>query len=193
MTVVAACSKNRRQAVLPIRQDLAAELERWSRERGDERDARVWAIPPTGKSGYRTAAMLKRDLQAAGIAYQDEDGKFADFHSLRCTYVTWLLQKGASEHHVRKLARHSTLDLTVNTYSKVDVVVHTRRFSEPRLCGGQHGAGCGEGAGWWWVDRGACGTRRTRNSLVRAKKRAQAELTPPRGPVRAPLASNGGW
>jgi len=119
VTVVAACSKNRRQAVLPIRQDLAAELERWSRKRGDERDARVWAIPPTGKSGYRTAAMLKRDLQAAGIAYQDEDGKFADFHSLRCTYVTWLLQKGASEHHVRKLARHSTLDLTVNTYSKV--------------------------------------------------------------------------
>ena len=119
VTVAAARSKNRRQAVLPIRQDLTAEFQRWWHERGDDRDARVWAIPPTGQTGYRTAAMLRRDLAAAGIEYRDANGKVLDFHALRSSYVTWLLRNGASEHHVRKLARHSTLDLTVNTYSKV--------------------------------------------------------------------------
>ena len=66
--------------------------------------------------------MLKADLAATGNAYKDTDEKVADFHALRSAYITWMLEKGASEHHVRKLARHSTLDLTVNTYSKVEAV-----------------------------------------------------------------------
>ena len=74
----------------------------------------------------------------------------------------------------------------------VSTVVQTRRFSEPRLCGEPHGVGCGEGAEWWWIDRDACGARRTWISLVRAKKRARASPTPLCGPVRAPLASSCG-
>jgi hypothetical protein len=32
--------------------------------------------------------MLRIDLGAAGIPYQDESGRFADFHSLRHTFIT---------------------------------------------------------------------------------------------------------
>jgi hypothetical protein len=34
--------------------------------------------------------MLRLDLEAAGLPYADEDGRVADFHSLRAVYITAL-------------------------------------------------------------------------------------------------------
>ncbi len=41
-----------------------------------------------------------------------------DFHALRATYVTLLIESGASIKTVQVLARHSTPSLTIGIYAK---------------------------------------------------------------------------
>jgi hypothetical protein len=64
-----------------------------------------------------SAAMLGRDLEAAGIMYQDEAGKVADFHAFRHTFVSMLVRAGANVKVALELARHSTPTLTFGLYA----------------------------------------------------------------------------
>jgi integrase len=68
-------------------------------------------------SSDHTAKMVKADLEFAGIPYKDADGKHADFHALRHTFITRLVRTGADAKVVQKLARHSTPMLTLGRYS----------------------------------------------------------------------------
>jgi len=56
---------------------------------------------------------LKTHLKAAGLPYQDERGKFADFHALRFTFVTRLGQSGVSPLIVKQAARHADIKQTM--------------------------------------------------------------------------------
>jgi hypothetical protein len=61
--------------------------------------------------------MIRADLERAGIAYVDANGHYADFHALRKTFVTNLARSGASPKAAQTLARHSDINLTMNTYT----------------------------------------------------------------------------
>lgn len=61
--------------------------------------------------------MVRIDLEASGIAYRDEDGRVADFHSLRHSYITLLSRCGVSPKVAQELARHSDIRLTMQTYT----------------------------------------------------------------------------
>src|SRR5260370_1127230 len=61
--------------------------------------------------------MLRIDLDAAGIAYRDEEGRVADFHALRHSYITLLSRSGVSPKVAQELARHSDIRLTMNVYT----------------------------------------------------------------------------
>ena len=50
----------------------------------------------SGMQNKRGAEMLKVDLEVACIEYQDASGHFADFHSLRHTFVTNLCRADVS-------------------------------------------------------------------------------------------------
>jgi len=63
--------------------------------------------------------MIKADLQAAGIPYIDAAGKVADFHSLRHTFITNLAMSGVHPRIAQALARHSSIELTMNRYTHV--------------------------------------------------------------------------
>ena len=65
--------------------------------------------------------MLKQDLEAAGIPYRDEAGKVADFHSLRHTFISNLSKSGVSPKVAQSLARHSTIGLTMDTYTHLSL------------------------------------------------------------------------
>ena len=65
--------------------------------------------------------MLRVDLTAAGIPYQDDSGRFLDFHSLRVTYISQLVASGASVKVCQELARHSTPSLTIGVYAKASL------------------------------------------------------------------------
>ena len=61
--------------------------------------------------------VFRKDLKAAGIAYVDAKGEYADFHSLRKTFGTMLTLAGVPQRVVMELMRHSDMRLTAKTYT----------------------------------------------------------------------------
>ena len=65
--------------------------------------------------------MLRVDLEEAGIDYKDESGMIVDSHALRTTFITNLSRAGVSPKMAQTLARHSDINLTMNTYTTLGV------------------------------------------------------------------------
>jgi integrase len=72
---------------------------------------------PVKNLHWRTWQMMKTDLAAAGIPSVDEDGRFADFHALRHTFISEVVRAGASVKEAQTLARHKTPELTFRVYA----------------------------------------------------------------------------
>jgi len=110
--VAAAYTKNREEAEIELREDFATALREWAA--GKSEDKPLWP----GTWSYKASAMMLRvDLRAAGIPYQDPSGRYADFHALRHTYVTGAVRSGAHPKTVMEMARHSKLELTLGVYT----------------------------------------------------------------------------
>jgi integrase len=87
------------------------------RRQGQRPTARTPPEAPLLYVPYNTATMLKRDLDAAGVAFETKEGRL-DFHALRTAYVNFLLDVGAAPKELQDLARHQTLEMTMNTYGR---------------------------------------------------------------------------
>ena len=111
VTVTAAYSKRRRDDVLPLRPDTASELRTFLANKLP--GVRAFNMPKSDK----TATMLRADLTDAGIPYRDDAGRVLDFHSLRVTFATNLAAGGAHPKTAQELLRHSTIGLTLDTYT----------------------------------------------------------------------------
>jgi len=61
----------------------------------------------------------KRRIASDFLAYKNDEGKFADFHCLRHTFITNLGRAKVSPKTAQTLARHSDISLTMNIYSHV--------------------------------------------------------------------------
>ena len=112
VTVEAKNSKHRRKDVLPLRHDMAEII----------RDH--ISTTPLGESlfpisGKHSAEMVAADLRDAGIANRGDDGQIIDFHSLRQTFITNLSLANVSPQMAKSLARHSDINLTLNTYTQL--------------------------------------------------------------------------
>jgi integrase len=103
-------TKNRDLAKLLLVPALADELRTWISEVRKLAGDRPFTVP------NEIVKTLKADLKAANIPYKDEQGRVADFHSLRMTADTMLgLAKVPPK--VRQLfMRHSDIRLTLQTY-----------------------------------------------------------------------------
>ena len=108
VTVEAAYSKRRRKDSLPLKSETVEQLRSFL-NRLTPND-QVFKMPADTSGMVRYA--LRHDLEAAGIPYVDENGKYADFHALRHSYCTALGRSGAHPKTVQELARHSTPTLT---------------------------------------------------------------------------------
>jgi len=62
---------------------------------------------------------MRKDLEAAEIAYQDAAGRYVDFHALRHTAGSLLAASGAHPKVVQSIMRHSDINLTMSRYSHV--------------------------------------------------------------------------
>lgn len=133
VTVQAGYSKHRRMDVLPLHHSLVALLRPWLAAMPE--GERVW--PGKWAKGKEAGCMLKADLEQARtawiaeagkdeeekkrrqrssfLAYKDADGRYADFHALRHTFITNMVKSGVSPKAAQSLARHSTIDLTMNS------------------------------------------------------------------------------
>ncbi len=111
VTLAARFNKSRKTKVQPIPLDVADAIRDYLT--GKPANALVWG--GTWSSGCTGAEMLRRDLEAAGIAYAVDgpDGpEYADFHALRHTYLTMLGRNGVDLRTAQELAGHSTPELT---------------------------------------------------------------------------------
>ena len=130
VTVEAAYSKHRREDVQPIRPAFCVDLRDYLADRPTE--------APAFKLPEKTAKMLRADLAGAReswieeaetekakedrrrsdfLAYRDHSGRFADFHSLRHTFISNLANGGVHPKDAQSLARHSTITLTMDRYT----------------------------------------------------------------------------
>ena len=93
-------TKNRTEAVLPLRRDLADELAVWLADK--PADKPVW--PGKWAKGRHGAEMIRIDPPSprgygvpsqtpADVEYQDDRGRVADFHALRHTFIFSLRQR----------------------------------------------------------------------------------------------------
>ncbi len=107
LTVEARDSKHRKKDVIPLHSSLVILLRQWLPEYASGQ-------PLFPKLASRKAfAMIRSDLDAAGIPFTTKDGD-ADFHAAgRHTYITELLRNGTSLVVARELARHSDVNMTM--------------------------------------------------------------------------------
>ena len=139
--VAAAYSKRRRRDEQPLRPDLAALLREWlqgkaskaprpravvpMRETGQTSPGREKAPPRgklwPGKWHDDAAEMLRYDLDAAGIPYEDPEGRVFDFHALRHQFISNLAAAGVHPKMAQTLARHSSIGLTMDRYTHLAV------------------------------------------------------------------------
>ena len=120
--LAAACSKHRREDVLPLHEKLVADLRIWFA--GMQPDQLLFPRLERKKTWF----MVKRDLAVAGIPYETEEG-IADFHAAgRHSHVTELFRTGGSPTEVRQLARHSDIRMTMR-YTHVGINDQARALS----------------------------------------------------------------
>jgi len=134
VTGQASFSKRRRDDVLPLRRDTAAELREFF---GDKRPTAKAFNMPDGSADV-VKQLFRPDLAAARRAwiaaaatpeereqrdasctlqYRDAADRFADFHALRHTTGTLLVAGGANPKTTQSLMRHSDINLTMGLYT----------------------------------------------------------------------------
>ena len=118
--VETAYSKHRHKDFLPLKPDLAAEMQEYLANRPSK--AKVFSV--TDKTSY----MIKADLLDAGIDYIDDNGKVLDLHALRHTFITNL--GGESSRIAQSLARHRSSAMT-DRYTHIRL--HDERAAVGRL------------------------------------------------------------
>jgi len=134
VTVAAAYTKNSDEAHLPLRPSTAAALG--GHLAGKMPQATVFDMPTSDKMIF----MYRADLAAARkawleshtdvqerleaeqnpfLAYIDDQGRYADFHALRHTFITNLCNGGVHPKTAQTLARHKSITLTMDRYTHV--------------------------------------------------------------------------
>jgi len=117
ITVKAGYTKNRKEATMPLKQDVVGLFRQWQTDSGYKPTDKVFA----GFNPKKGAAILRQDLEAADIDYQDDSGRVADFHALRHSFITNVVQSGATVKESQTLARHSKPELTLGVYTHIGI------------------------------------------------------------------------
>ena len=124
----AADDKSRDGAEIPLRADLADDLRSWladklralqddCQQRGEPIPSKLPASEPVFRVPRDLFKILDRDLRMAGIPKKDGRGRSIDVHALRHSFGTLLSRAGVGPRTAQAAMRHSTIDLTMNTYT----------------------------------------------------------------------------
>lgn len=108
VTVTASYAKNGRTAVQPISVEFAAHLKPLIA--GRAADMIAIHVPE------KTAKLLRHDLAVAGISVETPEG-IVDFHALRHSFITAMVDRGVKPKVAQVLARHSSVQLTLGRYA----------------------------------------------------------------------------
>ena len=116
--VVGTCKTEASQKAIPLHEDLIEALKGW-RQQSPYKEAQHWvfASPSSGgKNPYWGQQLMRRDIcpvaQKLGIT------KRIGWHTFRHTYSTLLRAVGADLKVMQELLRHSTIRVTLDTYTQ---------------------------------------------------------------------------
>jgi integrase len=124
-------TKNRKAEFQPLPDWLFDELVKYSQTGEAEklyskheafrRGGKPLAVPdnPLLYVPRHTSRPLNGDLQEAGIEKLTGEGVI-DFHAIRTGYINLVIRTGCDLKTAQSLARHSTPELTMNTYGRAD-------------------------------------------------------------------------
>ena len=116
VTVESGYTKNGETATTPLSPGTADMLRAFLAHKHPQ--ARVFDIPgDEERNTGQTAEMLRRDCEAAGVTYEDAEGRVLDFHALRHTFITNVASSGASIKTIQDLARHADPSITIGRYA----------------------------------------------------------------------------
>jgi len=123
----AAWTKNRKKGFQPMPADLVKRLVDFIKEGSAKKlyeefhtrkdSKRIFPDQPLLYVPARPADALNEDLNRAKVSKTAPGGKL-DFHAFRTAYVSFVLEAGAGAKEAQTLARHSTVNLTLNTYAR---------------------------------------------------------------------------
>lgn len=125
-------TKNKKNDEVPLHPEIVEELRRCKPVGAKQCDPVL-----TGKM-LPSMWKMKRDLEKARIPYE-ENGRRADFHSLRHTLATNLARQNVPPRIAMKIMRHSDIRLTMNCYTDdsllpiADVMGKMPSFGRPTL------------------------------------------------------------
>ncbi len=74
------------------------------------------------KGAFPNSVTFRKDVEAAGIERVDAEGRVVDLHALRHTYVSWLAMTGAHPKTAQTLARHASIETTLERYTDPTLV-----------------------------------------------------------------------
>ena len=83
--------------------------------------------------GIPRASRLKVDAERVGVAYKDEQGRYADFHALRYTWATFMRKHGISDNFARKQMRHQNIKQTDGYTDEAQLPIYDAIKNLPRL------------------------------------------------------------
>jgi excisionase family DNA binding protein len=115
LTVEAGYSKHRREDVQTLRPDVAELMQSYTA--GKPLHQRLWP----GTWDKNAAEMLRLDLEAAGLPYEDGSGMVFDFHGTRHKFLSDLAAAGVHPKLAQILARHSTISQTMDHYTHLEI------------------------------------------------------------------------
>ena len=128
LSLDAESEKSGNGAELPLRADLAGELQDWLTDRRELFDAsQALKLAPDTRASWLQSRLfdvpsgliviLDRDLKAAGIAKSDERGRTVDVHAMRHTFASLLSAAGVAPRTAQEAMRHSDISLTMRHYT----------------------------------------------------------------------------
>jgi len=192
VTIQAAYSKNRRTDTLPLRRDLAERLAGFIKQAMKHPGARLFNLPD------RTAELLAGDLVRAKVHQEDGAGRVCDFHALRHSFITRLARSGVSPAVAKRLARHSTITLTVDRYTHVgladeraavdqlpaldlEAIAETVRATGTDDTCAKNGMQSGQRASGSIGPDGSTSDHQSKGEVLEERESEERDITPPKG------------
>ena len=128
LRIRAEISKAKRQDDIPLHNEVLAVLAGLKSEQHTSIDSVFSNIP--------TLLTFKKDCQRAGIELCDSESRTVDFHSLRATFCTRLIQKGTPPAYAQRLMRHADIKTTNEHYTDLrlhDLDLAVNQISLPAI------------------------------------------------------------
>ena len=124
LNVRASTTKNHKQAVIGLHEDVVTELRKLQAKRHSSANGLVFATLMPNMETF------KADLKEAHIEFINAKNQRADFHSLRHTLATNLALAGTAPRVAMEIMRHSDMRLTSKTYTDAGLLPITNAVAK---------------------------------------------------------------